>query len=221
MHVLVHACIPPPSLSDFRQVEARRRALGAWRGGEVEGVWHMRQMVSNACGAVAIVHLVMNTLGRVSGPAAGSTETARDGGETARDEGGEMARGGVAAVQGAGSEARRDGGEGGEMLRDFGRAMQGDSAHERGRRLAPALRQVHAELAGQGQTSAPRSSAVLAFHFISLVEVRVRVRVWCVHGMCMTYHASTRRVPSTCHAHAMRIPCACLPGTRPTLRAGR
>ena len=58
MHVLVHACIPPPSLSDFRQVEARRRALGAWRGGEVEGVWHARQTVGNACGAVAIAHLV-------------------------------------------------------------------------------------------------------------------------------------------------------------------
>ena len=216
MHVLVHACIPPPSLSDFRQVEARRRALGAWRGGEVEGVWHMRQMVSNACGAVAIVHLVMNTLGRVSGPAAGSTETARDGGETARDEGGEMARGGVAAVQGAGSEARRDGGEGGEMLRDFGRAMQGDSAHERGRRLAPALRQVHAELAGQGQTSAPRSSAVLAFHFISLVEVRAwhvhgmcMVRAWYVHGMCM---ACAWYVHGTCmacawHVHGMCMAC--------------
>jgi len=158
----------------------------------------MRQMVSNACGAVAIVHLVMNTLGRVSGPAAGSGETARDGGKTARDEGGEMARGGAAAVQGAGSEAP-------EMLRDFGRAMQGDSAHERGRRLAPALRQVHAELAGQGQTSAPRSSAVLAFHFISLVEVRVRV--WCVHGMCMVC-ARTMQVPGAYQAHAMHMPCA-------------
>mgnify|MGYP002837006674 CR=1 FL=1 len=177
-------------------MEARRRALGAWRGGEVEGVWHMRQMVSNACGAVAIVHLVMNTLGRVSGPAAGSGETARDGGKTARDEGGEMARGGAAAVQGAGSEAP-------EMLRDFGRAMQGDSAHERGRRLAPALRQVHAELAGQGQTSAPRSSAVLAFHFISLVEVRV----WCVHGMCVPckYQARTKHMPCAYHAHASQV----------------
>ena len=166
MHtMLMPACMPHLSPSHFRQVEARRRALGSWRGGEVEGVWHARQTVGNACGAVAIAHLVMNTLCRVGGPAAGSGETARGdgggetargdgGGETARearDEGGELARAGVAAVQGTGSGAPQDGGEVGisrpEVLRDFGRAMQGDSAHERGRRLAPALRQVHAGLA--------------------------------------------------------------------------
>ena len=44
MHtMLMPACMPHLSPSHFRQVEARRRALGSWRGGEVEGVWHARQ----------------------------------------------------------------------------------------------------------------------------------------------------------------------------------
>ena len=40
-------CVGCIFLYPFRQVEARRRALGAWRGKMVEGVWHMRQMVGN------------------------------------------------------------------------------------------------------------------------------------------------------------------------------
>ena len=58
-------CVGCIFLYPFSQVEARKRALGARRGCEVPGVWHMKQLVGNACGAVAIMHTVMNTLDRV------------------------------------------------------------------------------------------------------------------------------------------------------------
>jgi len=58
-------CVGCIFLYPFTQVEARKRALGAERGRDVAGVWHMRQLVGNACGAVAIMHTVMNTLDRV------------------------------------------------------------------------------------------------------------------------------------------------------------
>ena len=48
-------CVGCIFLYPFSQVEARKRALGARRGCEVPGVWHMKQLVGNACGAVAIM----------------------------------------------------------------------------------------------------------------------------------------------------------------------
>ena len=65
-------CLPPPhslsiqpGLRFFCQMEARKRALGVERGKPVADVWHMKQVVGNACGAVAIMHAVMNNLDRV------------------------------------------------------------------------------------------------------------------------------------------------------------
>jgi len=121
-------CVGCIFLYPFSQVEARKRALGARRGCEVPGVWHMKQLVGNACGAVAIMHTVMNTLDRV--------------------------------------------GAGAGFLSEFGASTKAANAHERGKLFAPALRQVHSELAAQGQTAAPHAKADLDFHFISLVEVQ-------------------------------------------------
>lgn len=124
-------CVGCIFLYPFSQVEARKRALGTRRGCEVPGVWHMRQLVGNACGAVAITHTVMNTLDRV------------------------------------GTDAG--------FLKEFAQNTKGQNAHERGKQFAPALRQVHSELASQGQTAAPRPNADLDFHFVSLVEVQGRL----------------------------------------------
>ena len=124
-------CVGCIFLYPFSQVEARKRALGTRRGCEVAGVWHMRQLVGNACGAVAIMHTVMNTLDRV------------------------------------GSDAG--------FLKEFGQNTKASNAQERGKLFAPALRQVHSELASQGQTAAPRPNADLEFHFVSLVEVQGRL----------------------------------------------
>jgi len=58
-------CVACIFLYPFSLVEARKRALGAQRGRPVQGVWHMRQTIGNACGAVAIMHAVMNNLHRI------------------------------------------------------------------------------------------------------------------------------------------------------------
>ena len=126
-------CVGCIFLYPFSQVEARKRALGTRRGCEVAGVWHMRQLVGNACGAVAIMHTVMNCLDRVSSGAPGG------------------------------------------FLTEFGQNTKGVDAHERGKLFAPALRQVHSEVAPAGQTAAPRPTADLDFHFVSLVEVQGRL----------------------------------------------
>ena len=104
-------CVGCIFLYPFSQVEARKRTLGARRGCEVPGVWHMKQLVGNACGAVAIMHTVMNTLDRV--------------------------------------------GSGSGFLSEFGATTKAANAHERGKLFAPALRQVHFELASQGQNPNP------------------------------------------------------------------
>lgn len=64
-------CVPQPCvgaifLYPFGQVEARKHALGGTKGEEQDGVWFMRQLVGNSCGAVALTHTVMNNLNRIS-----------------------------------------------------------------------------------------------------------------------------------------------------------
>ena len=205
------ACMPHPSPSHFRQVEARRRALGSWRGGEVEGVWHARQTVGNACGAVAIAHLVMNTLCRVGGPAAGSGEMARGdgGGETARearDEGGELARAGVAAVQGAGSGAPRDGGEVGISRPDgASRLWPRDAGRQRTRAGPPASPRAAAGARRAGGAGADLRRSIERRPRLSLHLTRggtCMARAWHVHGTCMV---RAWYVHGTCMARSLYL----------------
>merc|ERR1719476_599271 len=58
-------CVAAIFLYPFTQLEARKRALGTHRGMAVSEVWHMQQTVGNSCGAVAIMHAVMNNLDRL------------------------------------------------------------------------------------------------------------------------------------------------------------
>lgn len=58
-------CVAAIFLYPFTQLEARKRALGTHRGTAVHEVWHMQQTVGNSCGAVAIMHAVMNNLNRL------------------------------------------------------------------------------------------------------------------------------------------------------------
>eukprot|EP00965_Chrysotila_dentata_P260216 6213823-Pleurochrysis_carterae.AAC.4 len=58
-------CVAAIFLYPFSLVEARKRAVGAQRGETNPRVWHMKQSVANACGAVAIMHAVMNNLDRL------------------------------------------------------------------------------------------------------------------------------------------------------------
>uniref|UniRef100_A0A7S2CLZ0 Ubiquitin carboxyl-terminal hydrolase n=1 Tax=Haptolina brevifila TaxID=156173 RepID=A0A7S2CLZ0_9EUKA len=59
-------CVGMILLFPFSQREAHRRSHGTSRGRPTEGVWFMRQTVGNACGAVALMHTVMNCMDRVS-----------------------------------------------------------------------------------------------------------------------------------------------------------
>ena len=51
-------CVACIFLYPYSQMEARKRALGVKRGQAYPDVWFMQQQVSNACGAVAIMHSV-------------------------------------------------------------------------------------------------------------------------------------------------------------------
>lgn len=53
-------------LYPFSQVESRKKRLGKVRGASAEGVWFMDQTIGNACGAVALMHTVMNCMDVVS-----------------------------------------------------------------------------------------------------------------------------------------------------------
>ena len=54
-------------LYPFSQVETRKKRLGSSRGlKSAPGVWFMDQTIGNACGAVALMHCVMNCMDRVS-----------------------------------------------------------------------------------------------------------------------------------------------------------
>jgi hypothetical protein len=59
-------CVGLIFLYPFSQCEMRKKSLGRDRGHPVEGVWYMSQVIGNACGAVALMHTVMNTMDTVS-----------------------------------------------------------------------------------------------------------------------------------------------------------
>lgn len=66
-------CVGLIWLYPYSQTEARKRALGASRGAPCQGVWFMKQLVGNACGAVALTHTVMNCMSQVSRSSSGGT----------------------------------------------------------------------------------------------------------------------------------------------------
>lgn len=121
-------CVGLIFLYPFSQVEARKRTLGASRGRPVPGVWFMSQTIGNACGAVALMHTVMNCMETV-----------------AKDS---------------------------SFCNKFKTDAKSASANERGKLFGSALRNLHDEVSGQGQTEAPKPNADLDFHFVSLVAVR-------------------------------------------------
>lgn len=53
-------------LYPYSQLEAHKRRRGVSRGQPTDGVWFMSQTIGNACGAVALMHTVMNSMDRVS-----------------------------------------------------------------------------------------------------------------------------------------------------------
>jgi len=59
-------CVGLIFLYPYSQVESRKKALGKSRGKKTPGVWFMAQTIGNACGAVALMHTVMNCLSTVS-----------------------------------------------------------------------------------------------------------------------------------------------------------
>ena len=86
------AAVPQPCLAciflyPFSQVEARKAAFGARRAAPDPRVWHMRQLVHNACGAVAIMHSVMNNMPRVRAPCGASFLESFDRGASSHERG--------------------------------------------------------------------------------------------------------------------------------------
>jgi ubiquitin carboxyl-terminal hydrolase L3 len=59
-------CVGLIFLYPFAQLAEHKRKRGASRGAPVDGVWYMSQTIGNACGAVALMHTVMNCMDRVS-----------------------------------------------------------------------------------------------------------------------------------------------------------
>jgi ubiquitin carboxyl-terminal hydrolase L3 len=59
-------CVGLIFLFPYSQLEAHKRKRGTSRGQPTEGVWYMSQTIGNACGAVALMHTVMNSMDRVS-----------------------------------------------------------------------------------------------------------------------------------------------------------
>lgn len=59
-------CVGIIFLYPFSQVEMRKKSLGNSRGSKVDGVWYMSQVIGNACGAVALMHTVMNCMDTIS-----------------------------------------------------------------------------------------------------------------------------------------------------------
>lgn len=63
--------VPEPCLGliflyPFSQLEAHKRKRGRDKGRATDGVWFMSQTIGNACGAVALMHTVMNCMAQVS-----------------------------------------------------------------------------------------------------------------------------------------------------------
>ena len=115
-------CVGIVFLYPYSQVEMRKKQLGASRGKATQGVWFMDQTIGNACGAVALMHTVMNC----------------------------------------------------SFLKKFRGDSKDQTARQRGELFGTALRGLHDEVSGRGQTEAPKPNADLDFHFISLVPVRDR-----------------------------------------------
>jgi len=59
-------CLGVIFLYPFAQLESHKRRRGRDRGKPTEGVWFMAQTIGNACGAVALMHTVMNCMKQVS-----------------------------------------------------------------------------------------------------------------------------------------------------------
>jgi len=59
-------CVGLIFLYPYSQLEMHKRSRGASRGKAIDGVWFMSQTIGNACGAVALMHTVMNSMDRVS-----------------------------------------------------------------------------------------------------------------------------------------------------------
>ena len=123
-------CVGIVFLYPYSQVEMRKKQLGASRGKATQGVWFMDQTIGNACGAVALMHTVMNCMDTVSKDSS--------------------------------------------FLKKFRGDSKDQNARQRGELFGTALRGLHDEVSGRGQTEAPKPNADLDFHFISLVPVRVR-----------------------------------------------
>jgi len=66
LKIVPQPCVGAIFLYPFSQCEARKRTLGTHRGTGLPNVWFMKQQVGNACGAVAIMHTVMNNMQRIS-----------------------------------------------------------------------------------------------------------------------------------------------------------
>jgi ubiquitin carboxyl-terminal hydrolase L3 len=130
LRCVAQPCVGLVFLYPFSQVEAHKRSRRE-RGRETRGVWFMRQEIGNACGAVALMHVVMNALSTVS--------------------------------------------KGSGFLAGFGSDTAGASARERAKRFAPAVRDLHEQLAPQGQTAAPDRSADIDFHFVGYTCVDGRL----------------------------------------------
>ena len=123
-------CVGIVFLYPYSQVEMRKKQLGASRGKATQGVWFMDQTIGNACGAVALMHTVMNCMDTVSKDSS--------------------------------------------FLKKFRGDSKDQNARQRGELFGTALRGLHDEVSGRGQTEAPKPNADLDFHFISLVPVRAR-----------------------------------------------
>ena len=125
-------CVGIIFLYPFSQVETRKKRLGSSRGIKAApGVWFMDQTIGNACGAVALMHCVMNCMDRVSKDST--------------------------------------------FLNKFRSDAKNANARERGELFGSALRGLHDEVSGRGQTEAPKPNADLDFHFITLVPVGGRL----------------------------------------------
>ena len=125
-------CVGIIFLYPFSQVEMRKKKLGKSNGQKTEGVWYMNQVIGNACGAVALMHTVMNTLDTVSSDS--------------------------------------------KFLKKFSADAKDADSRNRGKLFGSALRELHDEVSGRGQTEAPKPNADLDFHFVSLVAVSARAR---------------------------------------------
>ena len=125
-------CVGIIFLYPFSQVEMRKKKLGKNNGQKCEGVWYMNQVIGNACGAVALMHTVMNTLDTVSSDS--------------------------------------------KFLKKFSADAKDADSRNRGKLFGSALRELHDEVSGRGQTEAPKPNADLDFHFVSLVAVSAPAR---------------------------------------------